>query len=531
MVQSGDVVYITHASGTYPVYKLSRLGATNWTLQPVTFTGGPWQDVDPNNTTITVTPSALGTLNNAGVEPSAAAVTLTANTPIFQLGHVGSLFLMEIIDYSGYPAWQSNTTVAAGAMWQYDGNVYIAQSAATYNSSTGQGGTGRVPPTHLEGTQSDGSINWLYAHSGYGWVQILGFSSATSVTGVIKSRLPGNGTNTALNGSGETAVAFTRYAFQVFNGVDGYPVALDFHMGRLCLGMGRYVLCSSSGIFEDHSPKTGFQVIDSNAINVQVGLKEIDQIRWMASDRDLLIGTDNFEFTIQNQSPNMVFSPSNVQTRSQTNIGTRLLQPLQWANATLFCELSGQRVREAKYTYTIDRYQAEDISVLAEHIPAVGVIDWCMQRDHDPVIWNGLADGSLAGVTYNRDRNVIAWHRHYLGGFNNAAHTLAPFVNALESIPDPSSTRDDVWMVVERFINGQVVHYIEVLEDYNLLLKGQQYAYFVDCGLTYNGTPASVISGWKHDISNHACGSAIIRLAAVHKIGVLLALEKKVIIL
>ena len=105
-----------------------------------------------------------------------------------------------------------------------------------------------------------------------------------------------------------------------------------------------------------------------------------------------------------------------------------------------------------------------------------------MQRDHDPVIWNGLADGSLAGVTYNRDRNVIAWHRHYLGGFNNAAHTLAPFVNALESIPDPSSTRDDVWMVVERFINGQVVHYIEVLEDYNLLLKGQQYAYFVDCG-------------------------------------------------
>jgi hypothetical protein len=48
MVQSADVVYITHPN--YAPRKLSRFGATNWQLSEVQFTGGPFEDIDPDNT-------------------------------------------------------------------------------------------------------------------------------------------------------------------------------------------------------------------------------------------------------------------------------------------------------------------------------------------------------------------------------------------------------------------------------------------------------------------------------------------------
>jgi hypothetical protein len=41
VVQSADVIYIAHSA--YAPRKLSRLGATDWTLQTVTFAGGPFK--------------------------------------------------------------------------------------------------------------------------------------------------------------------------------------------------------------------------------------------------------------------------------------------------------------------------------------------------------------------------------------------------------------------------------------------------------------------------------------------------------
>src|SRR5690606_38610655 len=126
--------------------------------------------------------------------------------------------------------------------------------------------------------------------------------------------------------------------------------------------------------------------------------------------------------------------PGNVETNPQTTFGSRVLQPIEVDSATIFVQSAGRRLREMLYSYEIERYRAEDLSVLSEHIPKRGIIDICLQKETDPVIWSVLSNGILAGVTYNRPRGVVGWHRHIIGGFSNADKSLPAIVKSCEVI-------------------------------------------------------------------------------------------------
>lgn len=485
--QVGDIVYMVHNSGNYPVYKLSRLGATNWTLAPVTFVGGPFQDVVPANT-LTVTPSANGPINGS--------ITLTASSALFNANHVGALFYMQLADYSAFPAWETAKAIALNGKYRYNGSVYDAIAAAT---------TGTLPPTQLIGAAKDGvtGVNWEYLHSGYGWVQITAFTSSTVVTATILSQLPGDGTaGTGTSGAGGTAldapIAFTQWAFGDFNANDGYPVAIEFYQDRLALAKATNLYFSGTGTYEDMSAKTGFEPVASDALWFTVGIKEIDQIRWLSTNRDLLVGTDNFEFSVSPQSTQQAFGPGNIQSTPQTQFGSRTLQPIEWDNATLYVQAAGRRLREAKYSIYIDRYQSEDLTVLSEHIGQKQIVDMALQRENDPVLWMTMADGTLAGMTYNRERGVIAWHRHPLGGFSDVGQSINALCLSNETISAPTDVRDDVWCCVQRYINNATVYFMEYIEDYRLLDTSQNLIFYVDAGLSYSGAPATYITGFNH---------------------------------
>jgi len=90
-------------------------------------------------------------------------------------------------------------------------------------------------------------------------------------------------------------------------------------------------------------------------------------------------------------------------------------------------------------------------------------------------------------MTYERDQEVIGWHRHVTDG-------------AVESIcVIPGLYQDELWMVVSRTVGGQTRRYVEVMAEFDWGgAVEQEWAFFVDCGLTYNGPPATTISGLDH---------------------------------
>jgi hypothetical protein len=99
------------------------------------------------------------------------------------------------------------------------------------------------------------------------------------------------------------------------------------------------------------------------------------------------------------------------------------------------------------------------------------------------VVWYARSDGDFAGLTYERDQQVVGWHQHELGANDDGG-----LVKSMASIPGTQA--DEVWMIVERVINGGTVRTIEWLQPG--LLDGDEVedGIFLDASLTYDSTPA-----------------------------------------
>ena len=482
-VQSGDVMWVVHNEGAVRPQKLSRLGATSWTLADVDFENGPFKDINPDST---VTVTASGT---TGV------ITLTASSAIFTDDDIGTAFYMEQKDAAGIKTWQVQTATGGDVYRKYEGNYYL---------STGTGGTGRTgakPPVHTEGrvwdgpagtsidtTKSDGDgVEWEYRHSGYGWAKItaIGGGGTTATATVIlnngRLQLPASFTTTGT----------TRWAKSAFSQARGWPTSVAFFRERLVYARNRELFFSVVGAYDDFSRKDGPDITKETAIKLQIASDRLDLIRWITPSAALLVGTSRNELSIQEQTTTQVFAADNAASMPQTEYGSRLLEPIRVGTAVLFIQRAGRKLREMIYDYASDRYKADDLTVLSEHIVDAGVIDMDFQQEPDSILWCVLADGTISALTYNRERGVVAWVPHVIGGPN-------AFVETVASISAPNGRRDDVWFVVRRTINGNTVRYVEVLEDNRLAETDTADAFYGDAGITYEGVSTKTISGLGH---------------------------------
>ena len=168
------------------------------------------------------------------------------------------------------------------------------------------------------------------------------------------------------------------------------------------------------------------------------------------------------------------------------------VQPIVIGNSVLFIEGSGKVIRDLTYDFEIDGYRGNSMVVFAEDLfDGYTVTDWAYQQDPYSIIWAIREDGKLLGFTYNREHNVFAWHLHETDG-------------DFESIASISTDegKDEVYVVVERTVDGSTVRYIELMKerlpydsDFN---RDITEAWFVDSGLAYDGTAATTISGLDH---------------------------------
>lgn len=163
--QSADVITICHPN--HEPMNLSRVSDVSWTLAALAPTTGPWLELNLDNSLSVYAGASVGT------------VTLTASKDLFYDKHVGRLFYMEQRTY-GQP-WEVQKDIVAGDIRRSDGKYYKAMNA---------GKTGTLRPTHTTDTWSDGGINWLYLHAGYGIARIKAILTTKTATATVISVLP-----------------------------------------------------------------------------------------------------------------------------------------------------------------------------------------------------------------------------------------------------------------------------------------------------------------------------------------------------
>lgn len=425
--------------------------------------------------------------------PVGSTITLTAAKSTFTSQMVGSLWrLWEPGKGTGVstPSYITNnvTNVKNNGLYTNDGKVYgVANTTQAWwhhewKQPTHDRGTVRIQ--NIDGTDYHDAV---YLHDSSCILEILTYSSATSVTArVVRNYIPHSVVDAGTSFWEEGAWSTYR----------GYPRLITGHEQRMWAagvpGDPQTVYASMAGDFEDFQDGAN----DDKAIIYRVQSDKVEAPVWLSSGKILMMGTASGEFSITASGrQDEAITPSNCRILKQTKWGSAPGRVVSIGAASLFLQRDGnptnraRKVREFGYDFQSDSFVATDMSILSEHFGESRFVNATYQQDPDPIIWMHREDGKFCGLTYEKEQQVLAWHLHELGGDT-------PQVEHMRGVP--GSSGDDVWMIVEREINGVATRYHEVLTSDPIGATDKADSRYVDCHLTYDGSATSTITGLWH---------------------------------
>ena len=486
--QTADVMYIAHPS--HAPRKITRTAHTAWTVTEVDLQRGAM--LDQNLTTTTLTANGR-----------TGSVTITASASTFVSTDVGRLVKLHK-GFAKITNFSSATSVTATVQELEDGR---AELMPTYAASTLSFHEGDPSSTGLEHNDriEDSAGNFITQGFENGMkITISGTSSNNAsgklivdVTDTVITLAPGIDLANESAGSSFTLtgdlIADSNFSLGAFSETTGFPAAVAFYEQRLVLAgtsnQPQTIFFSQSGDFENFERGTN----DDDGLVYTIGSNEVNVIRYLASGRQLIVGTSGGEFIVRASGFDEPLKPNNTQIKQQTTYGSADIQPMQVGNATLFLQRAKRKLRELVFSNESDSYVAPDMTILAEHITEGGITAFAYQQEPDSVAWTVRSDGVLSCMTYRREEQVVAWHRHIIGGVFGSGNAVVESVAVIPGDLD----EDEVYLIVKRTIDGATKRYVERMSGFDFGSDITD-AYFVDSGLTYSGSAATTISGLDH---------------------------------
>lgn len=271
-----------------------------------------------------------------------------------------------------------------------------------------------------------------------------------------------------------------------FSGANNYPGAVSYFEQRRCFAGTNnkpqtiWLTCSATESNLNYSIPTQ----ENDAITVRIAAREANTIRHLVPLSDLVLLTSGGEWKCSSGSADAL-TPTTIQIKPQSYMGANNVQPVVTGNSILYAQDRGARVREINYSWEAQTYRSLDAAIMAPHLfDGYSIDDMAYMRSPFQVLWAVRSDGTLLGLTYVPDQQVMAWHQHSTDGLVESVCVIA------------EGNEDVLYVVVKRTINGSTVRYVERL--HSRQFSDIEDAFFVDSGLTYDGAPATTISGLGH---------------------------------
>ena len=261
---------------------------------------------------------------------------------------------------------------------------------------------------------------------------------------------------------------------------EGWPATIEFHEGRLYYGGNagwpQTVWASQVGDWPDM--KIGS--LDDDALIFL--LPGQNPIKWMLSQDQLLIGSTGAIGVLMGSTDTEPVTATSVNHQIQNKFGSGGVRAVLAGDIVVYFEKDLRTLRGLTYEFASDKFVSPDLTILSSHITNSGIVDMAYQSHPDSILWCLRADGDVAVFVYERDNDVMGWSHIITDG-------------DVESIAVvPSTDEDEVWMVVNRTIDDETRRYVEQVQTYDWGTD-QVDAFFVDCGSTWDGGDAVVITG------------------------------------
>jgi len=465
--QSADTLYIAHP--LYQPRKLLRLTSTpTWELDVIDFIDGPYRDenleVDAKlEVDATVNPASK-TINGAAdngaglirIQTTAAHGYITGDAVRIQ-------FVLGTTEANGYWIVTNIDATHFDLQGSVFTNAYVAGGKATKLSTmTASGihpdGTDFAPfvagaSTWPNQSGHQGSLWRIKANAVYGYVYLAFVKDTKHAWVDIRGALDAASTPSSLWREG--AWSFVR----------GFPSTNNINAQRLVWAANasepQRMWASRSLSYENYTPGT----TDSDAWTYQIGSNKVNTIRWMYStSRGMIVGTIGEEFLAKGAGTSGDITPTSVDVKPQTPYGSNKVPPVRIGQYVYFVQPSGRKVRKLQYQFVNDTYDAEDAIWASEHltgsdklpIPLSTAMGWAPEPDN--TLYAPRTDGQMLTHLIYTQAEASGWARYITGGYKDGTIEV---IESVAVIHNTTKTRNEVWQIVARTINGVTKRYVE----------------------------------------------------------------------
>jgi hypothetical protein len=312
------------------------------------------------------------------------------NHPVKKLSRTGhTSWTLADVDFTDGPYLDSNTSSTTMTPSGTTGSITITASSSAFVST---------------------DVNRFINFSN-GYAKITAFTSATVVSATVEDDF-------------DNTTAVTDWKLGAFSTTTGHPRCVSFFEQRLVFAgtsnQPQTMFFSKSGDYENMTSGTN----DDDAMIYTIASNQVNAIQALKATRTLIVMTTGGEYAVSSGAAQDAITPTNINIRKQSNYGSSGVDALSIGNATIFLQRARRKIRELAYNFDTDGYTAPDLTILADHISESGLTDMSYQQEPYSVVWAVRADGQMAGLTYNRLENVVAWHRHIFGGKSDTGKTV-----------------------------------------------------------------------------------------------------------
>ena len=491
-VGAGVSGFTDQGSGTHTLTPTPAYSRDKYRLSETA--GGAAVDITDGGTgthTVTPTPVAPATtvpleIESPYLEDELSAIQFAQSADVLYLVHPDHP--IRTLSRVSHVGWRLEE-------WEPEDGPYLPENVTdtTFNPSA-LTGVASVTASSIEGI--NGGVGFLARDIGrslrwkqggaWGWGYIVGVESTVKCWVLVEEDFTAGGFSAAWRLSAWWP--------------ENRPSSISFFEQRLAFGgepqTPETIHASQTGKYNNFGP-TDFDgtVNEDNSLDFTIGNNQVTAILWMASLRNLVVGTKGGVHVLQASTDNEAVTPFSVNLAQASPIGVKALQPRPVSNRLAYVSRSGQRVKVVRFDAAEGMWTTEDLTLLANHITGFGHLDvdaYDYQGEPTSIGWLLRSDGQLAASTFVPEQSVFAWHRHTVGGSFGDGDAV---VESIAVIPSPDEDHDQLWMIVKRTIDGSTVRYVEFLEQ-QWENEDLEDAFYVDAGYTHSsGTPWDTLPG------------------------------------
>jgi hypothetical protein len=234
---------------------------------------------------------------------------------------------------------------------------------------------------------------------------------------------------------------------------------------------------------------TSRDVQDDDGLQFDMTSNQINRVQNMINIGKLVVFTSGSENSIEGDVSG-VLTPTAINPKQYSQNGSSIVPPLVVGGNALYIQNRGAIVRDLSFEFQSDSYRGNDLTIYASHLfEGRAIVEWAWQQIPQSIVWCVLDNGTVIALTYIREQQIWAWHRHDTDGL----------VKHICVIPEQGE--DFVYMVVLRSIGGVDHYFTERLNTRIVNDPQASDAVFSDCAIT-SGRPYGQLQVDPIDIVN-----------------------------